>query len=134
MLDGLFEQGRLTRPLAELMATAALGAGEDFKIVELGRDAHSSHHVVSLRDRELVHRHDLHDLLVFVMQGHGHMLIGTEERAIGAQSVVYVPRGTPHAMRNASAGPIVGYAVFTPAFDGQDRVPVEPAEPGQPAR
>jgi mannose-6-phosphate isomerase-like protein (cupin superfamily) len=134
MLDALFEQGRLTRPLGELMASAALSEGEDFKIVELGRDAHSSHHLVSLRDRELVHRHDLHDLLVFVAQGQGHMLIGTEQRAIGVHSIVYVPRGTPHAMRNASAAPIVGYAVFTPAFDGQDRVPVEPAEAGEAAR
>ena len=133
MLDGLFAQGRLTRPLDELMASAALAGGEEFKIVEIGRDASSSHHIVSLRDREPVHRHETHDLLVFVLQGYGHMLIGDEERAIGERSVVYVPRGAAHAMRNGSAAPIVGYAVFTPAFDGQDRVLVPPAQAAPPA-
>jgi mannose-6-phosphate isomerase-like protein (cupin superfamily) len=84
-----------------------------------------------LRDREPLHRHDLHDLLVVVMEGYGQMRIGTEERPIGERSIVYVPRGTPHAMRNTSGQPLTGYAVFTPPFDGQDRV-LEP-EPEQPA-
>lgn len=126
MLDAQFSEGRMTRPVSDLIASAELGPGEAFKIVELGRDAHASHHIVALRDREPLHRHDTHDLLVFVIEGHGHMRIGDEERAIGERSVVYVPRGAPHAMRNASSRPLTGYAVFTPAFDGQDRVLVEP--------
>jgi hypothetical protein len=32
-------------------------------------------------DRQPLHRHDAHDLLVFVIEGHGHMHIGDEERA-----------------------------------------------------
>jgi mannose-6-phosphate isomerase-like protein (cupin superfamily) len=126
VVDGLFSAGRLTRPLSELITGAALAEGEGFRIVEVGRDANSSHHIVSLRDREPVHRHDTHDLLVVVLRGYGQMLIGDQERALGANSVVYVPRGTPHSMRNTSGTPIVGYAVFVPAFDGQDRVLVEP--------
>jgi len=126
VVDGLFSAGRATRPLSELVAGAALAEGQGFRIVEIGRDANSSHHIVSLRDREPVHRHDLHDLLVVVLEGYGQMLIGEQERALGTNSVVYVPRGTAHAMRNTSARPIVGYAVFVPAFDGQDRVLVEP--------
>jgi mannose-6-phosphate isomerase-like protein (cupin superfamily) len=125
MLDAQFSEGRMTRPVTDLIASAELAPGEAFKIVELGRDAHSSHHIVSLRDREPLHRHDAHDLLVFVIEGHGHMRIGDEQRAIGERSVVYVPRGAPHAMSNTSARPLIGYAVFTPAFDGQDRMLVE---------
>jgi mannose-6-phosphate isomerase-like protein (cupin superfamily) len=126
VLDGLLGAERLHVPLADLPARAALAPGEDFKVVELGRDAHSSHHVVALRDREPVHRHDLHDLLVVTLEGHGRMLIGSEERVIGPRSIVYIPRGVPHSMRNGSAAPLYGYAVFTPPFDGEDRVPVEP--------
>jgi mannose-6-phosphate isomerase-like protein (cupin superfamily) len=131
VVDGLFATGRLTRPMSELIAGATLAQGEGFRIVEVGRDANSSHHIVTLRDREPVHRHDLHDLFVVLLEGSGQMLIGEQERALGAHSVVYVPRGTPHAMRNTSAAPIVGYAVFVPAFDGSDRVLVEPAAPAQ---
>jgi mannose-6-phosphate isomerase-like protein (cupin superfamily) len=54
------------------------------------------------------------------------MLLGDEERVIGPRSIVYVPRGVPHSMRNGASTPLYGYAVFTPAFDGKDRVAVEP--------
>lgn len=129
MLDAQFSEGRMTRPVTDLIASAELAPDEAFKIVELGRDSYSSHHIVSLRDREPLHRHDTHDLLVFVFEGQGHMQIGDENRAIGERSVVYVPRGAPHAMSNTAARPLVGYAVFTPPFDGQDRVLVEPEQP-----
>ncbi|MBM4363934.1 MAG: cupin domain-containing protein [Deltaproteobacteria bacterium] len=101
--------------------------------MELGRDAATSHHVVGLRDREPVHRHDTHDLLVVTLEGHGSMLLGSEERVVGPRSVVYVPRGVPHSMRNASGAPLYGYAVFTPPFDGKDRVPVAEGPGGPPA-
>ena len=126
VLDALLGSTRLTLALDQLPARAALAPTESFKVVELGRDANSSHHVVALRDREPVHRHDLHDLLVVTLEGHGRMLIGQEERAIGPRSIVYIPRGVPHSMRNGSSTPLYGYAVFTPPFDGKDRVPVEP--------
>ncbi len=125
MVDALLGSERLTLPLAELPARAALAPTENFKVVELGRDTNTSHHVVALRDREPVHRHDTHDLLVITLEGHGSMLIGDEERTLGPRSIVYVPRGVPHSMRNTSGTPLYGYAVFSPPFDGKDRVPVE---------
>ena len=115
---------RLTEPFEQLAARVPLGPDESFKIAELGRDGSSSHHVVALRGREPVHRHDQHDLLVVTLEGHGSMLLGNEERAVGPHSIVYIPRGTVHAMRNLSGGVLYGYAVFTPPFDGKDRVPV----------
>lgn len=126
VVDALLGAERMTLPLEELPARAVLGPSESFKVVELGRDANTSHHVVALRDREPLHRHDLHDLLVVTLEGHGRMLIGDQERALGPSSIVYVPRGVPHSMRNTSGTPLYGYAVFSPPFDGEDRVPVEP--------
>lgn len=124
MLDVLFAGRRLTAALPELEAKAQLGPGETFKIVEVGRDANSSHHIVSLSAAEPLHRHDLHDLLVFTLRGSGQMLLGDAERPIATPSIVYVPRGTVHSMRPAPGAPMVGYAVFVPPFDGKDRVPV----------
>lgn len=123
-VDALLGAERLTIPFSELEARAPLANGENFKVVEIGRDATSSHHIVALRDREPVHRHDTHDLLVVTLEGYGSMLIGSEERSIGPRSIVYIPRGTVHAMRNTSGKVLYGYAVFTPPFDGKDRVPV----------
>jgi mannose-6-phosphate isomerase-like protein (cupin superfamily) len=47
-------------------------------------------------------------------------MIGNEERPVGSHSVIYIPRGTPHSMRNTSAHPSAAYAMFVPAFDSRD--------------
>ncbi len=95
-------------------------------MVEVGRDARSSHHLVWIRDREVPHRHEHHDLTVFMLRGFGQMRLGQEERPVGPGSVLYVPRGAAHAFRNTSGEVAVAYAVYTPGFDGTDRVPVMP--------
>ena len=77
VLDALLPDGRLTLPLAQLADLVTLPAGEGFALHELGRDAHASHHLVVIRERETPHRHDRHDLFVVILRGHGGMLLGT---------------------------------------------------------
>jgi mannose-6-phosphate isomerase-like protein (cupin superfamily) len=125
VLDALFPGGRRTETLAELATSQSLAPDEEFRIVEVGRDTGSSQHLVWIRDREQPHRHDRHDLLVVTLRGHGSMRLGDEEREVGEGSILYVPRGTVHAFRNTSSGIAVSYAIYMPAFDGRDRVPVE---------
>jgi mannose-6-phosphate isomerase-like protein (cupin superfamily) len=127
VLDALFAGTRRTESLAALAASDPLAPREDFRIREVGRDAHTSHHLVWIRDREEPHRHDHHDLLVVILRGHGAMRLGDEERPVGEGSVLYVPRGTLHAFRNTSGAPAVAYAVYAPAFDGKDREPAAQA-------
>lgn len=124
-LDALFPDGRRTETLESLAAGAALAPEEELRVVELGRDAHTSQHLVSIRGGEEPHRHDRHDLLVLLLGGHGSMQIGEERRELGQGSLIYVPRGTVHAFRNAAAEPAVAYVVYLPPFDGRDRVPAD---------
>jgi mannose-6-phosphate isomerase-like protein (cupin superfamily) len=124
VLDALFPQGRETLPLASLAARAPLPPDAGQRVVELARDTASSHHVVTIRDRETPHRHDRHDLLVVVLEGHGTLLLGEEERPVGPGSILWVPRGSVHAFRNLAGEPAVAYAVYLPGFDGADRVEV----------
>jgi mannose-6-phosphate isomerase-like protein (cupin superfamily) len=130
VVDAIFPDGRMTEPIDSLISAIELAEGEDFRVVELGRNEHSSHHLVFIRDREIPHRHDRHDLFLVVLRGNGGMLQGSEERPVGEESVIFIPRGGVHAFRNAAAEPAVAYAVFTPAFDGQDRVDASVAEGG----
>jgi mannose-6-phosphate isomerase-like protein (cupin superfamily) len=125
VLDALFPDGRRTETLGALADSETLGADEAFRLREIGRDAFSSHHVVWIREREVPHTHDRHDLWVVMLRGHGTMRLGDEERPVGEGSVLYVPRGTVHAFRNLSDEVAVAYAVYAPAFDGRDRVDVE---------
>ncbi len=122
VLDARLPEGRLTEPLAGLVDFAGIPPEEDFAAYEIGRDATTSHHVVWIRSGEPPHRHDRHDLLVVILRGHGPMRLGDEERTVGPGSVLYVPRGTVHAFTNASEEPAAAYAVYTPPFDGTDRV------------
>jgi len=125
VLDALFPNGRKTEALAALAATEPLASGEGFRIREIGRDKHSSHHLVWIRDRETPHRHDRHDLFVVILRGSGAMRLGNEERPVGQGSVLYVPRGTVHAFRNTSGDIAVSYAIYVPPFDGKDRIEVQ---------
>jgi len=125
VLDALFPTGRKTEALAALADTEPLPSAEGFKIREIGRDKHSSHHLVWIRDRETPHRHDRHDLFVVMLRGSGMMRLGNEERPIGQGSILYVPRGTVHAFRNTSGDVAVSYAIYVPPFDGKDRIEVQ---------
>ncbi len=127
VLDAGLPEGRLTRPLATLAGETRLGPDEALRVRELGRDASTSHHLVWIRDREPLHRHECHDLMVVVLQGRGFLRLGKEERAVGEGSILYVPRGAVHAFRNAGPEPAVAYVVYVPPFDGADRVGVEDA-------
>ena len=124
-VDALFANGRLTQPLAELLAAHPLEPGKNFQVIEIGRDAGSSQHLAWIADRESPHRHDTHDLFVVMLRGWGTMRIGAETRRVGEGSLIYVPRATPHAFTNLSGAPAASYAVYFPPFDGKDRVPVE---------
>lgn len=131
VVDGVFPEGRMTEPIDSLIGAIELAEDEDFRVVELGRDDHSSHHLVFIRDREIPHRHDRHDLFLVALRGYGGMLQGDEERPVGEGSIIFIPRGGVHAFRNADAEPAVAYVVFTPAFDGQDRVDASGPEAGE---
>ena len=126
VFDALISGQRTTIGLDELMTRATLPPDESFHVTELGRDEHASHHMVSIRHREVPHRHDHHDLMVVILRGNGSMLQGEQERPIGVGSILYVPRGTTHAFRNDSDEPAIAYAVYTPAFDGKDRIITKP--------
>jgi mannose-6-phosphate isomerase-like protein (cupin superfamily) len=125
VLDALFGGERINQPLSKLAGQIELAPGEEFRIDEIERDQNTSHHLVAIRDAEVPHRHDRHDLWVVLLRGHGAMLIGTDVRPVGEGSILYVPRGTLHAFNNASGAPAIAYAVYAPAFDGKDRVVAE---------
>jgi mannose-6-phosphate isomerase-like protein (cupin superfamily) len=124
-LDALFPGGRISESLEALLAQHPLEKGKDFQVTEIGRDAGSSHHLVWIVSGEQPHRHDTHDLFVVMLRGYGTMRIGAETRPLGAGSLVYVPRATPHAFTNLSGAPAAAYAIYFPPFDGKDREPVE---------
>jgi len=126
VLDALLGP-RLVVPLEELALRVPLAPDQDFRVALLGRSEHTSHHVGAIRTAELPHRHDRHDLLVLLVRGHGTQRVGDETRPVGEGSVLFVPRGVVHAFSNSGPEPAIAYLVYSPPFDGADRVLVEQA-------
>jgi len=97
MVDVLLGGERIRVPLASLSERVPLADGEEFRVAEIGRDAHASHHVVAIRTAETPHRHDRHALFVVMVRGHGTWRVGDDTLPVGEGSLLSIPRGTVHA-------------------------------------
>jgi mannose-6-phosphate isomerase-like protein (cupin superfamily) len=124
-VDALLGSERVRIALAALAERVPLAADQPFRVVEVGRDASTSHHFAAIRRAEKPHRHDHHDQLVVIARGYGTLRVGDRTLPVGEGSIVYVPRGTVHAFTNQSGAPAVSYVVYTPPYDGVDRVEVD---------
>lgn len=121
VFDSLTSHVRTTTELASIAKRMTLAEGVPARVLELARDADTSQHLVAIRDREPLHRHNHHSLNVVILKGHGAMHLGGEERLVGEGSVLHVPRGVVHAFINRSNEPAVAYVLYSPPFDGVDR-------------
>jgi mannose-6-phosphate isomerase-like protein (cupin superfamily) len=130
------------RPGARLLVSADAGAGaidvdaflaahpmpRDVPVhaIEVGRTPAASHHVVQVRGSESPHVHRAHDVTVIVLRGEGVLTLGARQLSVRAGDVMLIPRATPHFFRNTGRAPAVAFAIFSPAFDGADSIPLEP--------
>jgi len=120
VIDAGFENKRRYYPKSDIEQLGKLPAGVDIQAWEVGRDEHSSHHVVAVRTGENPHAHLRHELVVMIVSGHGRMLLDREELPVGEGSLLYVPRGTRHAFTNEGDEPAIAYVIYTPPEDGND--------------
>lgn len=120
---------RVEEPLATLAARVPLAPDQDFRVEELGRSEHTSHHVGAIRTGEALHRHERHDQLVVLVRGNGTMRVGEEVRTVEQGSILFLPRGVAHAFTNGGVEPAIAYLVYAPPYDGRDRVEVGVAGP-----
>lgn len=124
-----FSGGQIERfPLDEMLATPRFARPDNIIAVTLAIGAHSSHHLVQVRDAEPLHIHATHDLTVFLVRGQGRLRIGDHEFPMAVGDTTFIPRGVPHSFQNTGTEPAALLATFSPAFDGTDRVLRSPAD------
>ncbi len=121
---GKIEQKSLERTLWE----NALPEGQELKSSRILDGDFASYHVIQVRTQEKPHRHDFHDLAVFVQSGSGILFSGKDSTAVSEGSMVFIPHGTAHYFVNTGPVPAVAVAVFSPPFNGDDVIPVENLE------
>lgn len=68
--------------------------------------------------RQRVHDHPSEQVYV-ITAGSGRMLVGDEEREVGAGDLVYVPSGALHGIENVSESVLTYVSAATPALDAE---------------
>ncbi len=101
-----------------------LGPEDNISNTPLLKGDLASYHLIQIKGKEQLHRHDLHDLAVFIQSGHGTMVMGRDQVKVRQGSVIFVPHGMTHQFINQGPTPAVAIVVFSPPFDGKDSVPV----------
>ncbi|GIW43153.1 MAG: hypothetical protein KatS3mg077_0435 [Candidatus Binatia bacterium] len=106
--DSAFVQKELRQEASRLRGTQPIEARELCSLPNVGVQ------LVRIVGAEKPHRHPDHDLVVFLLEGRGLMLLGQETHAIEAGDVVVIERGAEHAFRNANHGGTVAIVVRVP--------------------
>ena len=118
------DQGGKGVPLETWLREHPLKAGQDVSIEEISRGDTASTAIVQIRGRQSSHLHEGHDVIIILLKGRGMLTAGGRNLEVRPGSIVTLPRGTAHSFISKSSEPAVAYALFTPAFDGKDIVPV----------
>lgn len=109
-----------------LLEVYTLGEDQNVRSEEIAWDSISSLHLVQVRESVPAHHHARHSENFWVVRGAGRLTLDGRKYKIKAGDVVHVPQGISHAFHNLGSAPAVIVSVFSPGFDGKDRVLDDP--------
>ena len=69
--------------------------------------------------RQPVHAHADSEQAYVIVRGSGRMILGDDECEVGAGTLVFIPPGTPHAIRNDGEEPLVYVSATSPPFPAE---------------
>ena len=87
----------------------------------------SSVSLITIQDRVPPHLHQHSDETVYILEGHGDLLLDQKWQPVTAGMLIHVPMNVPHAYVNRAEGGTVVLSTYTPAFVEGDRQAVEEA-------
>lgn len=121
---GAGEQGGLIN-IFEILQKERMDTLQAFKITPLLAGSHCSFNLVQLSTVVKSHYHQSHDEVVYIVRGNGLVTIAGKEYQVWPGYAYLVPQGTIHRFVNLGPDTAVVLSIFSPAFDGQDRIFVE---------
>ena len=63
------------------------------------------------------HSHSDSEQAYVIVEGHGLMRVAGEEQEVSAGTLIFVPTGAPHSIRNTGEGKLVCVTATSPPFD-----------------
>lgn len=105
-----------------LLSVFVLREGQQFRTDLVSKDSLTSIHLTQVRGGIESHKHLKHHETVWVIRGAGRLLLNGTKKNVAAGEMVNIPPGTSHSFHSLGVVPTVVISVFSPAFDGSDRV------------
>ena len=121
------ESGPTVQNIDSLLAVFFLKDGQELRSDRVGGDSLSSVHLTQVRGAIEAQRHLHHHETVWVIRGAGRLTLDGVKHTVAAGTVISIPPGTPHSFYSLGKVPAVVISVFSPAFDGKDRVYENPS-------
>jgi quercetin dioxygenase-like cupin family protein len=94
-------------------------------LTEVARGEQASVNVWQMTKGLPPHFHRSHEEVIFVKSGQAEVRLGDRTLTMQAGDMLLIPKGMVHSARALGDEPIRGISVFSPAFDGKDRIMVE---------
>lgn len=66
---------------------------------------------------QALHRHDANEQVYVIVRGRGTMKAGGEEQDVGPGTMVFIPPGIDHAIRNTGSETLTFISATSPPFD-----------------
>ena len=104
---------------ADLVTPAKLATVEGR---DIGSDSLSSGNVIWIKTELKAHKHLTHSEHVYVIDGEAEMRLGDKTVKIKNGDIIFIPKGTVHAVKVTSKRPLKVLSVQAPYSDGTDRV------------
>lgn len=92
----------------------------------MNSDSSVTSNVIWIKSEVKPHYHANHSEHVMVIEGEGQLLLGHQTYFVKPGDLIYIPKGTIHAVRVTSKLPMKVLSIYSPQFDGSDRVMVQP--------
>ena len=91
-------------------------------VKEAGSDSLSTGNVIWIQSELKPHFHATHSEHTYIIDGEGDVLLGDKWFKVKNGDMVFIPKGTIHAVKVTSKRPLKVFAVQSPNSDGTDRV------------
>jgi mannose-6-phosphate isomerase-like protein (cupin superfamily) len=76
--------------------------------------------IVPVDSETLLHRHLNSEEIYHITQGHGVMVLDSEQFEVKAGDTIFIPAGASHKIRNAGTEPLKILCCCSPAYSGAD--------------
>lgn len=95
---------------------------ENIIVKRLGSDSLSTANIIFIKKELKPHHHATHSEQAYILEGTAEMQLGDKHFTVKKGDIIFIPKGTIHAVKTTSTIPLKVLAVQSPYSDGTDRV------------